>query len=49
MKKHNLNGIAIPACLLIGLGVGILIGQVAALLLIGLGIGFLLMFLFRKK
>jgi hypothetical protein len=49
MKKHDLNGYAIPACLLIGIGIGLLIGQVAALTLIGLGVGFLIMFLFRKK
>ena len=41
MKKgKNRGGLAIPAFLLIGLGVGLLTGQVAAFLLIGLGVGF---------
>lgn len=39
MKKDK-NDLLIPSGLLIGLGVGLIIGQVAGALLIGLGVGF---------
>ena len=41
------TGVAIPAGLLIGLGVGMLVDDVAAGLLIGLGGGFLVMMVLR--
>lgn len=48
-KKKQDSGIFIPAGLLIGIGIGMLIGQIPAFTLIGLGVGFLFMYLFRKK
>ncbi len=48
-KKCNMSGVAIPGFLLIGIGVGLLIDQVAALTLIGLGTGFLVMYGSSKK
>ena len=48
-EKHERYGFAIPAGLFIGLGVGLLTGQVAAFLLIGLGIGFLIGYFGVKK
>jgi hypothetical protein len=43
-KKHwNITGVAIPAGLLIGLGVGFLVDNIPAGLFIGLGGGFLAM------
>jgi len=43
-KKHwGITGVAIPAGLLIGMGVGFLIGNVIAGLFLGLGGGFLAM------
>jgi len=48
-KKSDLSGWPIPAFLLIGIGFGLLIEQVAAFTLIGLGLGFLVGYLFRKK
>ena len=43
-KKHwNITGVAIPAGLLIGIGVGFLIDNIPAGLFIGLGGGFLAM------
>ena len=47
-KKHDMDKLAIPAFLLIGIGVGLLLGQVAAFTLIGLGLGFLMSFLMSK-
>ena len=44
-EKGDRSGLAIPAFLLIGIGAGFLLGNVAAWTLIGLGIGFLVMFL----
>jgi hypothetical protein len=49
MKNKDSSGVLIPAGLLIGIGLGMLYGQVAAGTLIGLGAGFLAMFLLRKK
>ena len=43
-KKHwNITGVAIPAGVLTGLGVGFLINNIAAGLFLGLGGGFLVM------
>ena len=42
-KDWNITGIAIPAGVLIGLGVGFLVDNVAAGIFIGLGGGFLAM------
>jgi hypothetical protein len=43
-KKHwNITGVAIPAGVLIGLGVGFLIDNIPAGLFLGLGGGFLVM------
>ena len=42
-KQWNITGVAVPAGLLIGLGVGFLIDNIPAGLLIGLGSGFLAM------
>ena len=41
MKKKDVYGMAIPGFLLIGIGIGLLTGQVASFTLIGLGLGFL--------
>jgi predicted ABC-type sugar transport system permease subunit len=49
MKKQNMSQWPIPACLFIGLGLGILTGQVAAFVLIGLGIGILITYLASRK
>jgi len=46
-KPRGATGVAIPAGLLIGLGVGFLFDHVAAGCLIGLGGGFLLMMILR--
>ena len=44
LKKHwSITGVAIPAGVLIGLGVGFLINNIAAGLFLGLGGGFLVM------
>ena len=51
-KKDNPEGTFIPACLLIGIGIGLFTGNVAAWTMVGLGVGFLLMVLTqlsRKK
>jgi len=43
IKKRDDNAyLAIPGFLMIGIGIGLLINQVAALTLVGLGIGFLI-------
>ncbi|MFC2004623.1 hypothetical protein ACFLUY_00180 [Chloroflexota bacterium] len=42
-KQWNITGVAIPAGLLIGMGVGFLIGNIPAGLFLGLGAGFLVM------
>jgi len=49
MKKHDINRWPVPACLIIGIGVGILTGQVAGFTLIGLGSGILITYLFWRK
>ena len=42
-KKEDASGIFIPAGTLIGLGIGLIINQVAGGVILGLGIGFLIM------
>lgn len=42
-KNWNITGIAIPAGVLIGLGIGFLIDNIVAGLFLGLGGGFLIM------
>ena len=49
MSDKDTSGYAIPAGLFIGLGLGIITGEVAGFLLIGLGFGFLVMFLSQRK
>ena len=46
-KRKGATGVAVPAGLLIGLGVGFLVDQVVAGVLIGLGAGFLVMMILR--
>ncbi len=44
-KQWGITGVAIPAGVFIGLGIGFLIGNIAAGLFLGLGGGFLVMFI----
>ncbi len=44
-KKSDICGVLIPAGLLIGLGVGLMIHQVPGPMFIGLGVGFIGLFL----
>ena len=46
-KKEDLSGLAIPAGLFIGMGLGFLVDKLVAGLFIGLGTGFLLMIIIR--
>ena len=46
-RKSGVTGLAIPAGLLIGLGVGFLVDEVTAGLFIGLGCGFLGLIILR--
>ena len=46
-KKNGIEGIAIPAGLFIGMGIGFLTGSLVAWLFIGLGAGFAFMILAR--
>jgi len=48
-KQKGVSGLAIPAGLLIGLGVGSLVGNIAAGIFLGLGGGFLIMLIVRAK
>ncbi len=48
-KNDDRSGLAIPAGLFIGLGIGLITGEVAGFLLLGLGFGFLIMFLSKRK
>tara|TARA_Y100000034_G_C6832289_1_gene375786 strand:+ start:627 stop:788 length:162 start_codon:yes stop_codon:yes gene_type:complete len=48
-KKEDHAGIFIPAGLFIGLGLGLIFGQVAGGVLLGLGIGFLAMAIAKQK
>jgi len=47
-KESDNSGVLIPAGLLVGIGVGLLLGKVVAFAVIGLGVGFLGMWIFRK-
>ena len=47
-EKHERYGF-IPAGLFIGLGIGLLTGQVAGFLMIGLGVGFLIGYFGKVK
>ena len=44
-KQWGVTGVAIPAGVLIGMGIGFLIDNIAAGLFLGLGGGFLVMFI----
>ena len=46
-KKEDSSGLFIPGCLLLGIGIGFLIGEIPAGTLIGLGVGFILMAIFK--
>jgi len=46
-KRSGVTGLAIPAGLLIGIGVGMLVDNTSAGVLIGLGCGFLGMIILR--
>ena len=48
-KKKGISGVAIPAGLFIGMGVGFLINNITAGLFLGLGCGFLGMLILRIK
>ncbi len=49
-KKHKgVSGVAIPAGLFIGMGVGFLIDNITAGIFLGLGGGFLIMLIVRVK
>jgi hypothetical protein len=48
-KQKGVSGVAIPAGLFIGLGVGFLINNVVAGLFLGLGAGFLVMLIVRAR
>ena len=49
-KKHKgVSGVAIPAGLFIGMGIGFAIDELVAGLFIGLGAGFLIMLIVRAK
>ena len=49
-KKHKgVSGVAIPAGLFIGMGVGFLVGNIVAGIFLGLGVGFLIMIIVRAK
>ena len=54
MKKHDISKWPIPACLLIGIGIGFLLIDefsvaIPAFTLIGLGLGILITFLTSRK
>ena len=46
-KQKGLTGLAIPAGLFIGMGIGFAVDQLVAGLFIGLGAGFLIMIILR--
>ncbi|MFC2059823.1 hypothetical protein ACFLTZ_01860 [Chloroflexota bacterium] len=48
-KRKGVSGVAIPAGLFIGMGVGFLIDNIVAGLFLGLGGGFLTMIILRIK
>ena len=48
-KNKGISGVAIPAGLFIGIGIGFLMDELVAGLFLGLGGGFLIMLLVRAK
>ena len=49
-KKHKgVSGVAIPAGLFIGMGIGFFTGNVPAGIFLGLGCGFLIMLIVRAR
>ena len=49
-KKHKgVSGVAIPAGLFIGMGIGFAVDELVAGLFIGLGAGFLIMLIVRAR
>jgi len=46
-RKSGVTGVAIPAGLLIGIGVGVLVDEIVAGTMIGLGCGFLGLIILR--
>ena len=48
-KQKGVSGVAIPAGLFIGMGVGFLVDNIAAGIFLGLGSGFLAMIIIRIK
>jgi len=48
-KKSDMSRWPVPAFLLIGIGVGLLTGQVAACTVIGLGVGIAITYLMVRK
>ena len=49
MKNHDMSKWPIPACLFIGIGVGLLTEQVAAFTLVGFGSGLLITYLVKRR
>jgi len=47
--KHDASGLAIPAGLFIGMGIGFMTGELVGWLFVGLGLGFLVMLLANYK
>ena len=48
-KRKGVTGLAIPAGLFIGMGVGFLVDNIVAGIFLGLGGGFLIMLIVRAK
>jgi len=48
-KRKGVSGVAIPAGLFIGMGIGFAVDELVAGLFIGLGVGFLIMLIVRAK
>ena len=48
-KQKGISGVAIPAGLFIGMGIGFLIDNITAGIFLGLGCGFLAMIIVRMK
>ena len=48
-KKHDMDKWPIPACLFIGIGTGLIIGQIWGPALIGFGLGLLITYLTSRK
>ena len=47
IQRKDAAGLAIPAGLLIGLGIGFIVGQIVGGVLVGLGLGFLLLMIIK--